>query len=279
MLKLRDFQKEDIRFMAKHNFRVLNANAPGTGKTIECLASLRFYSAKLVPALVVCPASVLLSWRDEAKKWVPHFKIHVITGTTEPLPRTPHQLYITSWSILFERVRELYKLPLKCLIADEVHYAKNDETYRSSALTALSEKTPHLIFLSGTPLINAEEELETLQAYFGKKKPPMLRRLLEDVAKDIPPKTRALLKVELPGKFKKEYQRAEVDFEHWLEEQLRARLEAGEAEEAAERALSSEALVKIGYLRRLLGVGKVRAGRRLARSQRGLQSWLQSSSA
>lgn len=259
MLKLRNFQKEDIRFMAKHNFRVLNANAPGTGKTIECLASLRIYETRLTPTLVVCPASVLSAWRQEAKRWVGHFSVHVITGTTEPLPREVKHLYITSWSILFERVRELYKLPIKCLIADEVHYAKNDETYRSSALSALAEKTPHLIFLSGTPLINNEDELKTLQAYFGKKKPPMLRRLIEDVAKDIPPKTRALLKVQLPGKYKKEYERAEIDFQDWLEDQLNARLEAGEAREAAQRALSSEALVKIGYLRRLLGVGKVRA--------------------
>ena len=258
-LQLRQFQEEDVRFIRESGHRVLIANAPGTGKTIECLACLNRDRKGLSPAVVVCPPSVSHNWRREARKWSPWAKVHIVRGRQEPLPGRHVDLLIVPWSVLADRYLEILGRSPKLLIVDEAHFAKNEETLRSQALHLLARRVPHLLLLTGTPLINNERELEVLRGLFGVEDPPMIRRLLEDVAKDIPPKTRSALPIALRPKDRADYNRAESDFEAWLERELRERLEAGEAAAAAHRALAAEALVKVGYLRRILGRAKVRA--------------------
>ena len=93
----------------------------------------------------------------------------------------------------------------------------------------------------------------------GSSNPPMIRRLLEDVAPDIPPKTRAVLPVYLPPRIAAEYRKAVEEFEKWLKEVLCERMSQAQADIAVRRSLAAEALVKIGYLRRIVGRGKVNA--------------------
>lgn len=69
----------------------------------------------------------------------------------------------------------------------------------------------------------------------------MIRRLKEDVLKDLPPKTYCVIPVEI--KRRKEYELAEADLVQWLLSQKKVR--------QANRAMSSERLVRIGYLKRL----------------------------
>ena len=258
-LELRDFQKEDVVFLRKNNYRVLVANAQGTGKTVECLAAIALDRKKLCPVVIVCPASVTLNWFKEARKWCKWARVHVIKNRKESMPRERAHIYIVSWSLFTDRFMEIIGVKPRLLIADEAHFAKNEDAQRSQALYAMAKITPHLLLLTGTPLINSPQELETLKNIFGVPNPPILRRLLTDVAKDIPPKTRALLPIYLPPKIAREYRKATDEFSTWLREQLRMRMDAGEAEAAARRALAAEALVKIGYLRRIVGRGKVDA--------------------
>jgi hypothetical protein len=79
------------------------------------------------------------------------------------------------------------------------------------------------------------------------------------VVPEIPPKTRSTLPIVLRPKDAAEYERAEDDFADWLETELARRMSHGEALAVAQRALAAEALVKTGYLRRLLGQAKVYA--------------------
>jgi len=256
---LRAFQKEDVQFIRESGYRVLIANAPGTGKTVECLAAIAGDRKRLSPVVVVCPASVVTHWRREARKWCPGAKVCTVTDMSTPLPRRRASIYIISWSLLSQRYMELLGKRPSLLIADECHFAKSPDALRSQSLWALAKRTPHLLLLTGTPLINRRSELVTLQRMFGSADPPMIRRLLEDVATDIPPKTRSTLHISLRPKDAARYRRAESDFAAWLEAELNKRLSAGEAEATAHRALAAESLVKVGYLRRILGESKVHA--------------------
>jgi SNF2 family DNA or RNA helicase len=258
-LKLRPFQKADVMYMRKHDYKVLVANAPGTGKTIECLSCVSIDREKLCPVVIVCPASVVWNWHKEARKWTKWARIHVITDKSTPIPQEPFHIYIMSWSLLVDRAVEVVARKPQLLIADEAHYAKNIEALRSQALYAVARSVPHCLLLTGTPLINSKEELENLKNVLGSSNPPMIRRLLEDVAPDIPPKTRALLPVYLPPKIASEYRKAKDEFERWLKEILQLRMSVAQADQAARRALAAEALVKVGYLRRIVGRGKVNA--------------------
>lgn len=255
MNTLRPFQEEDLRTIAANRFRALVANAPGTGKTILCLAAIQ-RNPGLLPAVIVCPASVVHNWAKEARLWTPGVLIHLIEDTTTPIPKRC-DLYILSWSLLALRWQALRRCQPRLLIGDEIHFAKNEDALRTQAMASLCATTPHLLLLSGTPIINETEELDAIHTLFGAHKPVMIRRLLEDVAKDIPPKTRAIVSIELPPKVAARYRSAAEDFAAWLERELAQRMEQGEAEDAAARALAAEALIKIGYLRRILAVGKV----------------------
>ena len=260
-LILRDFQKEDVLFMRKHNYNVLNANAPGTGKTIEVLASIGIDRDKLCPAIIIAPASVTDNWKTEANKWLPWARTHVIKNRKDPLPRKRCHIYVISWSLLTDRAIEMLGLGPKLLVADEAHFAKNEEASRSQVLYGMAQRIPHRLLLTGTPLVNNEGELKALKSLYPNNNPPMIRRFLEVAAPDVPPKARCLLPVQLPKKFAKDYQRAQDEFATWLEDRLKERFDGNgnEADAAHRRALAAEALVKVGYLRRLVGMAKTNA--------------------
>jgi SNF2 family DNA or RNA helicase len=260
-LTLRPFQAEDVAAIRKHDYNVLIANAPGTGKTIEVLTCIDRDRVKLTPTLVVCPSSVVTHWGREAKKWLgASVRVHAIRGRSRPLPRRRAHIMIIPWSLLVDRAADLAVYGFRLLVADEAHFAKNPEAQRSQTLLMLARKTPHKLLLTGTPIVNTSLELDVINDYFGTTdRPHMIRRLLEDVAPDIPPKTRSRLDIRLRKKDRLEYRRLNEDFSDWLERELAKRMENGEARAAASRALSAEALVKVGYLRRFLGQAKVYA--------------------
>jgi superfamily II DNA or RNA helicase len=257
---LRLFQAEDVAFIKAHDYRVLVANAPGTGKTCTSLVCVAGDREKLTPTIVVCPASVVTNWCREAKKWVPGAVIHAITDLTSKMPTRKVEVFVISWALLSERYLDLVAIKPQFIIADEAHYAKGGEdTLRGQALAILARRTPHMILLSGTPLVNRPAELETIKGLFGTQEVPMIRRHLEDVLPEIPPKSRSVLRVRMRPKDEADYRKAQKEFAEWLEVELSRRLSAGEARAAAERTLAAEALTKTGYLRRLVGLAKVPA--------------------
>jgi SNF2 family DNA or RNA helicase len=258
-LALKPFQLEDVKRLRDYNYRALVANSPGTGKTIISVSCIRQDRKKLTPAVVVAPASVLTNWARETKKWLPGAKVHIISDTNSPLPSVAPEVFIVSWSLLAVRAAEINTYRPQFIIADECHFAKNEDAMRSRYLRALADRCPHMILLSGTPLINSAAELEAIKGLFNQDDVPMIRRLLEDVVPEVPPKKRAVLPVILRPDDEREYRKAENDFAEWLEHELHRRMGAGEAAETANRALAAEALVKSGYLRRLLGSAKVHA--------------------
>ena len=194
-LKLKDFQKEDVLRIREADYNALNANAPGTGKTIETLACIAIDRAKLNPAIIVCPSSVVDNWKKEAKKWLRGIKVHIIKDRSTPLPKVKKDIYIISWSLIVDRARDLLRIRPQFIVADEAHYAKNAEATRSQILYGIALRTPHRLMLTGTPLVNNADEFVNIKELFPGGNPLIVRRLLEDVCPDIPPKQRALLPI------------------------------------------------------------------------------------
>jgi len=258
MPKLLGFQRQDINRIKKNNLRVLLASAPGTGKTIIALRSLVESGGKGLPALVVCPASVLRNWKKEAAMWAPGWSCHIVEGESEKIPRGK-AFYIISWALLDSRAYDLLRLPLKAIVADEAHFAKNPDALRSQALRSVCSKNKGLMLLTGTPIINTKDEMEVLEGLFGTVKPLMIRRLLEEVAPQVPSKKRSYAYIKLPDKHQENYDKADNRFEEWLRDKGAELEDEGYGESEIQRILAGEALTKLGYLRRLLGVAKVPA--------------------
>ena len=145
------------------------------------------------------------------------------------------------------------------VLVSNCHYAKNPASLRSSALYKICKVAKHTLLLSGTPIVNNKSELAALNDLIGIENPPMIRRLLEDVAPDIPPKSRSYLHIKLRPEQQLEYERANEDFQNWLLERKAALIGEGLAKAEVDRILAAEGLAKIGYLRRLLGEFKVPA--------------------
>ena len=260
MPALRPFQREDVEFLKKNNLRALVASAPGTGKTCTSIRAL-VESKGTFPALIICPSTVTRNWEKEINKWAKGLRVVIIEDmdTRIRLRLGPPTFFVISWSLLDARLHDIQRLKLSSILADEAHYAKNMSSLRSTALFTLSKEVKNLILLTGTPIVNNKSELAVLNELLGNEKPPMIRRLLEDVAPDIPPKSRSYLNIKLRPADQLEYNKANDDFEIWLKERKTKLLGEGGAQAEVERTLAAEALAKIGYLRRMLGEAKVPA--------------------
>ena len=255
-LRLRQFQRQDVNRIKQHELRVILASSQGTGKTPIAVRAVLETGAWSLPALVVAPASVTRHWMREFRRWARGLDVCLVEGVRGPLPQA--HVYVTSWALLSPRLSDFMGLRLKTVVADEAHLVKNPEALRSQALYQLTRTPKGLLLLTGTPIINRRDELGVLQSLYGKR-PPIIRRLLEDVAPDVPPKKRSYLYVRLRDRADAEYTRAVDDFEDWLRKKKEKLLGEGQAEAVVERALSAEAFAKVGYLRRLVGEAKVPA--------------------
>ena len=257
MATLRPFQREDIEAIKRTNLRTILASAPGTGKTPIAVVALLETGRWSLPALVVCPASVTRNWKREFRTWAPGLRVQIVEDMSSPLDRHA-DVHITSWSLLDPREMEFHQRRLHAVIADEAHLAKNPDALRSQALYRLTRGKKGILLLTGTPIVNTQDELGSLHALYGAK-PLMIRRLLEDVAPEIPEKKRSYLYVKLRERAQAEYDRAVDDFEVWLRKEKERLLGEGMADAAVERSMAAEAFTKMGYLRRLVGESKVPA--------------------
>lgn len=283
---LREYQKGGVRWLKEHDWRAILADAPGVGKTPQVLVAIRENPRALCPALVVCPASVVVHWQREAARWIPGARVAAVEDIGSPLPGVGH-LLVCSWDMLAARP-DLLARRWQLVVADEGHYAKNEDTQRNQALAAICARTPHKVIVTGTPLVNDVDELRVLQRLVsgeelgdgldedggndgsaaGRRPPvPMLRRLIEEACPEIPAKRRVTLQTTIPPLLRAEYDRVAGEFAEWLGDYFGTMEDAGKldgaggsatsAVSATARALAVEPLAKLAYLRRVLGRGKV----------------------
>ncbi len=273
------FQHEGVEFIEGRKGRAVVGDEMGLGKTIQALAWLQFHP-ELRPAIIVCPASLKLNWLAEALK-VTDERPLVISGRPRPGDSiSGHRVLIINYDILGDWSDRLTALSAKVLVLDECHYIKNRKADRTKASMLLGKQIPHVLALSGTPIINRPVEFfnslhlvdpgrfrsfwDYAHRYCGAKhngfgwdftgasntaelnallvKTCMIRRLKADVLQELPAKTRALQPMSLDPAAMKTYKVASARFLEWLASVNPEKVSA------AERA---EALTKIEALKQL----------------------------
>lgn len=263
--------------------RALLADDPGIGKTIQALKWIT--KAKMLPAVIVTPASLKWTWKAEA---MTHFgiRVPVISGRRQRgASLSDRHIVILNYDILDSWLPALLKWKPRCAVFDEAHFLKNHKAKRTRNAIKLSSHVESVLALTGTPLTNRVIELwSVLQCvkpdlfpsrikfawrYCDPKHTPwgwkydgavrlkelrrilksecMIRRLKRHVLPELPDKTRRSVVLRLPSYA--EYNQAEDDFISWLKKISPAR---------AARAERSKALTKVGYLIRLAVRTKVR---------------------
>jgi SWI/SNF-related matrix-associated actin-dependent regulator 1 of chromatin subfamily A len=276
---LRPFQIAGVRYLLDHR-RAFLADEQGLGKTVQALAALEADGA--FPAVVVCPASLKLTWAREAGIWLGHRSVQVLEGRSGAV--VPTDITIVNYDVVDAHAQSLMRLRPRALVLDECHYVKNPRAKRTRAVRRVAEALPKdalRLGLSGTPVLNHPDELISQLRVLGRlnefgsgarfhrlfegtareerlhwhlRRHCFVRRLKRDVLPQLPEKERVVVPVELANRA--EYARAEEDVIAWLREQP---LDLSELEAKVAAALRAERLAQLGALRRLAARGKLPA--------------------
>ena len=237
---LRKYQQSGVLWMNALGARSCNlilADEMGLGKTVQTLALLAADPGKHLPALVVCPTSLLENWVREAEKFVPSLKVLPITGHDRaPLWESAlfHDICVCSYALIKRDAELVRKLHFRYLILDEAQHIKNPATGNSQ--TCKSIEADHKLVLTGTPLENSPEDLwsifeflhpgllgslssfrrnyiqsgatpEALAELSARIAPFILRRRKSEVYTEIPPKNEQLLYCEMDEAQRRLYDR------------------------------------------------------------------------
>lgn len=283
---LMPYQRVGVLYALKKQ-RCFIADAPGLGKTLQALTTLN--ASRAFPALIICPASLKYNWRNEVRKWLPHLTTSVFEGKYGEYDK---DILICNYDILKNHAEKIVKdIKIQGLVIDESTFIKEYSTKRSQYTRKVAKGVPLRLALTGTPILNRPYEmisqlavlsrLEELGGYkcfvdrycnpistrygvdkrgssnLGElhkklKEVCFIRRKKEEVLKELPPKTRTILPIELSNK--EEYDEAEKDFIKWLKEELEGQEDFKERLSSAKKA---ETLVKIGKLKKLAAEGKL----------------------
>lgn len=223
---LREYQKygfEWMKTLAYYRFGGILADDMGLGKTLQSItfiaSILPEIREKKLPVLVVSPSSLVYNWLSELKKFAPDIRAIIVDGNQTERRNilkdaTKFDVIITSYPLLRRDVK-LYAQPFHTLFLDEAQAFKNHTTQTAKAVKAIQAE--YRFALTGTPVENSLEELWSIfyvvfpellpgRKEFGdlrreniakRVKPFVLRRLKEEVLKELPEKIEHLQSSEL----------------------------------------------------------------------------------
>ena len=227
---LRKYQKDGVnwlRFLENRGFCGILADEMGLGKTVQTLAWLQLTRSEenqeKLPALIICPTSLVENWAEEVKKFTPDKTMIILQGSDrhKNWKRISNfDIVITSYALMRRDIDRHLDFTYSVAILDEAQQIKNRTT--QNALAAKKIKANHRLVLSGTPIENSVTDLWSIMdflmpGYLGDHKtfhekyelpiihagtegelaqiklkrklhPFLLRRLKKHVAKDLPPK-------------------------------------------------------------------------------------------
>jgi superfamily II DNA or RNA helicase len=228
---LRPYQKQGVSWLAflrDAQLGAVLADDMGLGKTLQTICVLGPRS------LVVCPTSVLQNWASELKRFRPSLKVCTYHGPGRALDEGA-DVTLTTYALLRLDADLLQGKSWDTLVLDEAQAIKNPDSQAARAAYALNAK--FRVALSGTPIENRLDELWSVMHFtnrgllggrraFSERwsqpvtdgrpgaaaalrkriKPFVLRRLKRDVAPELPPRTEAVLNVELDERERDVYQ-------------------------------------------------------------------------
>ncbi|KAG7268404.1 hypothetical protein CRUP_016278, partial [Coryphaenoides rupestris] len=232
--QLREYQLEGMNWLLfnwYHRKNCILADEMGLGKTIQSITFLyeMFSLGIRGPFLVIAPLSTITNWEREFRSWTP---LNVIVYHGSQISRhmiLQYEMFyrdaqfhgvITTFEMIMADCPELKKLHWRCVVIDEAHRLKNRNCKLLEGLKMMNLE--HKVLLTGTPLqklgggtfpsessfleefgdLKTEEQVKKLQAIL---KPMMLRRLKDDVEKNLAPKEETIIEVELTNIQKKYY--------------------------------------------------------------------------
>ncbi|RFC44634.1 MAG: Superfamily II DNA or RNA helicase, SNF2 family [Verrucomicrobia bacterium] len=222
-LQLRPYQIEGFHFLAylsANRFGGILADDMGLGKTVQSITWLLWLQEQAperVPALVVCPKSVLDVWAGEVRKFAPHLRVKILRNKLELEMDEIRGLdvLVLNYSQLRVNIEDLVQIHWLAIILDEGQQIKNPDS--KAAKAAREIQAENRLVLTGTPIENRLLDIWSLMAFampgvlgsrkyfrerFDRRRDPLcqerlsarlrpflVRRTKDQVAVDLPPRT------------------------------------------------------------------------------------------
>ena len=208
-----------LSFLRDAELGAVLADDMGLGKTLQTICALRGRT------LVVSPKSVVYNWADEIARFRPGLRTAIYHGAERELDRTA-DVTLTTYAVLRLDVAHLAEEEWDVVVLDEAQAIKNETSQTARAAFQLRGK--FRVALSGTPVENRLEELWSIMHFANpgllggrsdfqerynspiangepnaakrlraKIRPFVLRRMKREVLPELPPRSEAVLHVEL----------------------------------------------------------------------------------
>ncbi|KAI9337226.1 SNF2 family N-terminal domain-containing protein [Obelidium mucronatum] len=247
--QMRDYQIQGLNWLISLHHNGINgilADEMGLGKTLQTisfLGYLKHVEGICGKHLIIVPKSTLHNWMSEIKRWVPTLVPFLFHGDKEArvalvrdhMVPGNFEVCVTSYEMCLLEKSAFRKISWECLVIDEAHRIKNENSSLSQIVREFSCRNRLLI--TGTPLQNNLHELwallnfllpdifsssEDFENWFQSQngdqdqvvqqlhkvlRPFLLRRIKADVEKSLLPKKRTNLYVGMSTMQRKWYQK------------------------------------------------------------------------
>jgi SWI/SNF-related matrix-associated actin-dependent regulator of chromatin subfamily A-like protein 1 len=165
------YQKAGVAY-AKRAKRCFIADEMGLGKTLQAIATIEVLSE--YPAVVMCPPNLVLNWKAEYAKWLPHRKVATVLagkGQKEFPQRGTYDVLVVGYSNI--SYWESHLIGHCAYVLDESHYCKTITAKRTKSARKIVASLPSgapVLCLTGTPVTNRPAEYVAQLDILGKIK-------------------------------------------------------------------------------------------------------------
>lgn len=205
-----------LKYMLQECHGCILGDEMGLGKTMQVIAVMLYLKQnRNVPILVVAPISLLANWRRECQKFAPSLNVWVHHGATRTgnyRNLMKYDVVVTSYTTVVSDIHMLNMIKWELVALDEAQNIKNPYSARTKSCKAINRIRS--LAVTGTPFENHVTDIWSLVDFAipnilgsidkykeeisddvvgGEKiepilSPLMIRRLVNDVAKDLPEK-------------------------------------------------------------------------------------------
>jgi superfamily II DNA or RNA helicase len=208
-----------LAFLRDVELGALLADDMGLGKTLQTICVLKGRT------LVICPKSVVYNWVEEIARFRPSLRTAIYQGSKREIDPTADVTLMT-YAVLRMDVDRLSEESWDIVVLDEAQAIKNEGS--QTARAAFELRANFRVALSGTPVENRLEELWSVMHFTNpgllggrgdfqeryvtpisngdraaavrlraKIRPFVMRRMKREVIPELPPRTDAVLHIEL----------------------------------------------------------------------------------
>jgi len=230
------YQARGVRWMwetIRHTGGLILADEMGLGKTLQIIALLLMDPPKAsIPALIVCPTSLIANWVREFERFAAGMTLMVHRGPNRAGIYRELQkasIVITTYDTMVNDISIFSSFEWSWVICDEAQAIKNPDSNRRRAIAAIPRR--RTIPMTGTPVENSlldlwsltdfaipgllgsrcefeaayPDSIESAQAVGRFTDPVILMRRVADVAGDLPERINIDLPLELDDQLAEHY--------------------------------------------------------------------------